>query len=664
MHKTRLLVRFGAVTFALLVILGSVVSNAVNRTIRDRTLQYYTQSVENMMVLMVGNLMTHEDFNGKPFTPAKAAILDSLLGDFTFLGAEQLTATLYNPDGVVIYATDPTLLGTKAKLTPAQKKALAGTTSSRFTNTPDIKAKGGQVIQYTLAIPFEGKIVGVAQADTPDYVITVQTERDLKKIQLILGGGMFLFWVALFPIAMTVARALRRQAAENEHLAMHDQLTGLPNRNLLKDRLEQAVAQSSRTGHQTGLLFIDLDRFKEVNDALGHQQGDILLGQIAARLAEAVRDADSVARLGGDEFAVVVPDVTEPAVLVALAERFTELLRVPFEINNITVNVDASIGVTIFPDHGTDADTLMQRADIAMYAAKEAGLDYTFYSAEHDSNSPVKLALAGELRRALDNDDELVMHFHPLVDVRTNAVTGVEALIRWNHPTRGFVLPDDFIPLAEQSGLIRPLTYKALDLSLAQCRAWADAGLHLRVAVNLSARNLREADLPERVANLLDRHQVDPQDLELEITESGLLSDPAYANMLLHQLADIGVHLALDDFGTGYSSLSYLKNLPVNQLKIDRSFVNNMSNDATDAMIVRSVIELAHNLGLDVTAEGVETADQLAHLRDLSCDTVQGYHLTKPLAAGLVPGWIAGHHHRNGVRELPQGAQHSFRSSQ
>lgn len=664
MHKTRLLARFGAVTFVLLAILGTVVSNSVNRTIRDRTLQYYTQSVENMMILMVGKLMSPEDFNGKPFTPEKAAVLNSLLGEFTFLGAEQLTATLYDPSGIVLYSTNPSMVGKKASLNKAQQAALAGKTSSRFTNTPEIKAKGGQVVQYTLAIPLNGKIVGVVQADTPDYVITIQTERDLKKIQLILGGGMFLFWLALFPIATTVAQALRRQAEENEHLAMHDQLTGLPNRKLLKDRLEQSIAQSTRSGHQTGLLFVDLDRFKEVNDALGHQQGDILLAQIAARLAEAVRDADSVARLGGDEFAVVVPDITDTTTLIALAERFTELLRTTFEINNVVVNVDASIGVTIFPDHGTDADTLMQRADVAMYAAKEAGLDYTFYSAENDSNSPGKLALAGELRRALDNDDELVMHYHPLVNVESNRVIGVEALIRWNHPTRGFVLPDDFIPLAEQSGLIRLLTMKALDLSLAQSHKWAQSGLHLRIAVNLSARNLREPDLPERIKNLIATHGVRPEDLELEITESGLLADPTYANDLLHELSDIGVHVALDDFGTGYSSLSYLKNLPVNQLKIDRSFVNNMDDDATDAMIVRSVIELAHNLGLDVTAEGVETADQLMHLKELRCDLVQGYLLTKPLAAEHIPSWVERYHQKGGAEESAQVAGVNFRSLQ
>lgn len=655
MHKTRLMVRFGAVTFALLAILGTVISRSVENTILNRTLEYYTQSVENMMVLMTDKLVTAEDFKADQLAPEKVAIINSLLGEFTFLGAEQLSTTLYNTNGIVIYSTDAALVGKKAQLTKAQKEALGGVTSSRFVEIPEVNAKGGNVIQYTLPLKIKGEVLGVAEANTPDYVITVKTERDLKKIRRILIGGMALFWVALFPIALRVARALRKQAEENERLAMHDQLTGLPNRNLLKDRLEQALAQSARSGNHTGLLFIDLDRFKEVNDALGHHQGDILLKQIAGRLSSAVRDADSVARLGGDEFAVVVPEVMNTAMLIGLAERFTEILREPFEINNITVNVDASIGVTIFPDHGGDADTLMQRADIAMYAAKDAGLDYTFYSADHDSNSPIKLALAGELRRALDNDHELVMHFHPLVDVHTNIVKGVEALIRWNHPSRGFVLPDDFIPLAEQSGLIRPLSMKALDLSLAQCRQWQDKGLDIAVSVNLSARNLRESDLPERITELLIRHGIKPQKLELEITESALLSDPTYANLLLHQLSDIGVHIALDDFGTGYSSLSYLKNLPVNQLKIDRSFVNNMNNDATDAMIVRSVIELAHNLGLDVTAEGVETAEQLEQLSDLNCDTIQGYHLTKPLAAELIPDWIAGYYQKKGVQETAQG---------
>ncbi|MGC1512126.1 MAG: EAL domain-containing protein [Acidimicrobiales bacterium] len=631
---------FGVVSLVPILLLGVFLTRTVRSALESGALASYGNSVQ-LMTGGIGNLvLTPEAFATGAISPESGALLSKVTQELVGPKLERLEVRLITREGKVFWATRPELNTGVVPVSPAFTDALNDELDARF-----VVSGGTRIARFYIPIKFAGnpQVFGVVDATTSDSVATQAVTGRLRAIYLVLVIGLVGLWMSLFPIAMGVARVLRRQVEENEHLAMHDTLTGLPNRNLFKDRLDQALSRSTRSGHATGLLFLDLDRFKEVNDALGHRQGDELIKLIAHRLVSAVRDADSVARLGGDEFAIIVPDVSNSSTLVVVAERFTELLREPFEINDITVNVEASIGVALYPDHGEDADTLMQHADIAMYAAKDGALDYAFYSAESDSNSPVKLALAGELRRALDNDDELVMYYHPLVDLHTGDVTGVEALIRWNHPTRGFVYPDDFIPLAEQSGLIRPLTLKALDLSLAQCRKWHDQGLDLRVAVNLSARNLREPDLPDRVAALLRRHGVPASHLELEVTESGLLSDPDYANTLLCRLSALGIHLALDDFGTGYSSLSYLKNLPVNQLKIDRSFVNNMSEDATDAMIVRSVIDLAHNLGLNVTAEGVETLNQLDHLANLSCDTIQGYHLTKPLPADEIASWVNGY---------------------
>ncbi len=631
---------FGVVSLVPILLLGVFLTRTVRSALESGALASYGNSVQLMTGGMTNLVVTPEAFATGAISPDTGALLAKVTQELVGPKLERLDVRLITREGKVFWATSPELNVGVVPVSPAFTEALNDKLDARF-----VVSDGTRIARFYVPIKFAGnpQVVGVVEATTSDSVATQAVTGRLRAIYLVLVIGLVGLWMSLFPIAMGVARVLRRQVEENEHLAMHDTLTGLPNRNLFKDRLDQALSRSTRSGHHTGLLFLDLDRFKEVNDALGHRQGDELIKLIAHRLVSAVRDADSVARLGGDEFAIIVPDVSNSSTLVVVAERFTELLREPFEINDITVNVEASIGVALYPDHGEDADTLMQHADIAMYAAKDGGLDYAFYSAESDSNSPVKLALAGELRRALDNDDELVMYYHPLVDLHTGDVTGVEALIRWNHPTRGFVYPDDFIPLAEQSGLIRPLTLKALDLSLAQCRRWHDQGLDLRVAVNLSARNLREPDLPDRVAALLRRHGVPASHLELEVTESGLLSDPDYANTLLCRLSALGIHLALDDFGTGYSSLSYLKNLPVNQLKIDRSFVNNMSEDATDAMIVRSVIDLAHNLGLNVTAEGVETLNQLDHLANLSCDTIQGYHLTKPLPADEIASWVNGY---------------------
>jgi diguanylate cyclase (GGDEF)-like protein/PAS domain S-box-containing protein len=428
-------------------------------------------------------------------------------------------------------------------------------------------------------------------------------------------------------------RALTRQA-------FSDQLTGLPNRTLLHDRTEQAIRLASRQGLTAALLLIDLDRFKEVNDTLGHHHGDLLLQQVAQRLHGTTRDSDTVARLGGDEFAVLLPQIASVQDATAVAGKLSAAIEAPFTVDGLTLDVDASIGVAAYPAHANGADELLQRADVAMYAAKAAHAGYTVYDPTLDQHSPRRLGLLGQLRRALAAG-ELVVHYQPKADVRSARVLGVEALVRWQHPEHGLLGPDEFIPLAETTGLIRPLTSYVLEAALRRCRAWLDAGSELSVAVNLSTRCLLDLALPDQIARLLEDTAVAPERLVLEITESAIMTDPTRALEILHRLHALGVQLAIDDFGTGYSSMAYLKSLPVDELKVDRSFVKHLRHNKSDAVIVRSTVDLGHNLGLRVVAEGVEDQATWQELATLGCDSVQGYYLARPMPAAELAAWLA-----------------------
>ena len=428
---------------------------------------------------------------------------------------------------------------------------------------------------------------------------------------------------------------------EMEHRALHDTLTGLPNRALLFDRFEQAMLGAERDGACAGLLLLDLDRFKEVNDTFGHHYGDELLRQIGPRLAAVVRDVDTIARLGGDEFAVLLPDVGGVNDASTVAAALLSALAVPFRVEGVDMDVEASIGVVVSGEHGQDAITLMQRADIAMYVAKTQHLGLFVYDPEVDSHSASKLALVWDLRRALDHG-ELVLYYQPKVSVTTGDLVGAEALVRWQHPEHGLIFPDAFIPLAERTGLINPLTRHILDTALAQARIWIDEGRPLPIAVNLSARNLHNERFAAQVDELLAVHDVPAHLLELEVTESAIMIDPLRAGHMLEKLSALGIRLSLDDFGAGYTSLSQLKALPISEIKIDRSFVRTMNEDSRDAVIVHSIIALGHNLGLTLVAEGVETESALTTLAGFGCDVVQGYYLTRPIPVAAFNTWSAG----------------------
>jgi diguanylate cyclase (GGDEF)-like protein/PAS domain S-box-containing protein len=439
----------------------------------------------------------------------------------------------------------------------------------------------------------------------------------------------------LYSVVHDVTEQLRAEAALR-HQALHDSLTQLPNRTLLYDRLDHAVAGAHQR-RTFGLLLLDLDRFKEVNDSLGHHAGDVLLQEVGARLRSAVGPADTVARLGGDEFAILVADADAAAASLA-ADRLMEVLGDPVQLEQHEVEVGGSIGIAMYPEHGDNAKALMRHADIAMYRAKRDHSGYALFTPEQDQAVPGRLALAAALRKAI-GADELTLYYQPKVDCRSGKLAGVEALIRWEHPELGMIQPDQFITLAEQVGLIKPLTRWVLDSALHQWHNWAEDGLRVPIAVNLSAHDVQDEQLPGVVADLLDRWNVPASSLKLEITESALVADPWQALRILSQLCATGVRVAIDDFGTGYSSLAYLKQLPIHEIKVDRTFVRDMTTQTKDLAIVRSTIELGHNLGLEAVAEGVEDQATLDLLGKLGCDVAQGYHLSRPLPPQQLFEW-------------------------
>jgi diguanylate cyclase (GGDEF)-like protein/PAS domain S-box-containing protein len=428
------------------------------------------------------------------------------------------------------------------------------------------------------------------------------------------------------------ARKLTEQRVH--HVAQHDVLTGLPNRSLLQDRLQQAVAYATRSGHPVWVMLIDLDRFKFVNDSMGHKAGDVLLVTVAARLRSSLRDSDTVARLSGDEFVVILSEHQDQKLSPDIVQRVMDSVAQPVILGTKEFMVTCSIGVAVYPSEGTPADSLIEHADIAMYRAKKLGRNnFQFYTPAMNEESQERVRIEGALRTALERN-EFVLHYQPQVDLASGRIVGMEALIRWQHPELGMVPPSRFIGVAEETGLIVPIGAWVMRAACAQNKAWQDAGLgRLRVAVNLSARQFGAADLLERIEQALQDSALDPGCLEIELTESLFMSDVTPAVDLLHRMKALGVQLSIDDFGTGYSSLSYLSRFPIDTLKIDRSFVADITHDANDAAIVTSIIALAHNLKLAVIAEGVENVEQLDYLRRHGCDEIQGYYFSRPLPA-------------------------------
>ena len=422
-------------------------------------------------------------------------------------------------------------------------------------------------------------------------------------------------------------------------LAYRDTLTGLPNRALFAERLDQALAAAARTGTPVAVLLMDLDHFKYVNDALGHPIGDLLLREVAARLQAVVRRAsDTVARLGGDEFAILLPGAPVDDTRRA-GEAILRVLEAPMSLEGHVVDIRASIGVAVCPEHGDESSRLLRHADVAMYEAKRTNRGVVTWDDRYDRHGLERLSLMSDLRKAIERD-ELLLVYQPKVSLGAPGEHHVEALVRWQHPARGLVPPSEFVPFAEQTGYIRVITQWVIGRAVAQCAAWRSRGLPVNVAINLSARDLLDVELPDRFEDLLRREKCLASWFSFEITESAILDDPGHAVRNLERLHALGCSLAIDDYGTGYSSLAYLRTLPVQELKIDKSFVIGLAGDASDEIIVRSTIELGHNMGLRVIAEGVEDAATLERLRALGCDMAQGYFLSRPLGTAEIETWM------------------------
>ena len=429
----------------------------------------------------------------------------------------------------------------------------------------------------------------------------------------------------------------RQMALEDQ--ALHDALTGLPNRALLNDRIGQAVNIMHRSTQPMAVLLLDLDRFKEVNDALGHPVGDQLLQHVGQRLKTVLRDSDTVARLGGDEFAIIAPN-TDTAYAGKFARKVIDVINEAFIIEAQKLYVGVSVGIAIYPQHGDDANTLMRHADVAMYHAKRNKLGYSMYKQSQDEGSVDKLTLVSDLHNELELTKDMQLFYQPQVNIFTREVVAVEALLRWEHPQFGYISPEHIVNMAEHTGQINELTRWVVNTALNDCAEYIKTQ-GIRVSINLSARNLQDSNLPESISQALNRHEVEASSVVLEITESAMMNDPVRARKIMYELDAMGVELSVDDFGTGFSSLGYLKMLPVSELKIDKSFVMNMLADENDAIIVHSTIELAHNLGLKVVAEGVEDQTTLLQLRNLKCDVAQGYYLSRPMHKSDLLKWIS-----------------------
>ena len=645
-QKRRWLIEFSLVSLIPMVLLGFFLAQTLGDQARERQIasaRAEARLVSDIAVrralgsdVVAAHALTREgqDALGRAVVSARA-------------GTDVARITVRDRAGMVLWSDDRLKIGEADKPPTEARDALYGNTVSKVVdmskNPITQDASLGRVLKIYVPLRAEpgGPPVGSSEVWIPYAGIAGQIEKDTRALQVAIGVGLLLVWACILAVVAGASQRLRRQAAEKEEQALSDGLTGLPNRTMFASLLEKTISSTGRRKKLGVVMLMDLDRFKDVNDTLGHHNGDLLLQRIGSRLHSVLRETETVARLGGDEFAILLPDVPDRQSVVPVVRRVLKVLEEPVVVGGLALQCEGSIGIAIFPEHGKTVDSVMRAADVAMYMAKENRSGYEFYDARrhehrHDAG---RLALIGELRRAMD-ETELVLYYQPKVNMRTGRAEGVEALARWHHPERGLLSPDEFIPLAERSNLLRPMTLYLLDSALRQANAWRTRGIEVSVSVNLSMQNLIDMRLPNDLARLLTSWRLPPGSLELEITESTIMADHRRAMTILTRLNKMGVALSVDDFGTGYSSLAYLQNLPVDSIKIDKSFCISMSEDAGNATIVQSTIDLGHNLGLQVVAEGVETIEAYNKLAELGCDYAQGYFLSRPLAPEKATIWL------------------------
>ena len=572
----------------------------------------------------------------RPVSAARRKELDVLLGK-RLLAKDTLGVSLLRKDGLVTYSTDHRAIGKKMPGSLAAE-ARKGTIVSRTSTRGGGGARPGTKALETYA-PVSGKAVGGAALIVQSYAPIAKAARSA---QLRVGGVLEALLLVLFlvfvPLLARVTKRIKGQIDRIHFQAFYDELTGLPNRTHLFERLGLALSRPAEQKRVLAVLLLDIDRFREINDTLGHETGDALLVETASRLREVAGEERLLARMGGDEF-VVVGEFDGEQGATDFAERMRARLEQPIVLHGMPLALDASVGIAFYPVDGKDAHTLVKHAEVATYTAKEWHRGVLGYSPAVDPHDPEQLKLATALREAAD-DGQIQPHYQPKIDLTTNAIAGFEALAYWNHPTRGLLPPGAFIPIAERTGAVRHVTRAVLRAAVEQLRDWSDTDL--TVAVNLTAIDLLDADLLGRITGLLDECGVEPKRLCVELTESTVMADPERARSILAGIADAGVRVSIDDFGTGHSSLAYLKDLPVKEVKIDRSFIADMSVSRNNRMIAKATIQLVHSLGLQVVAEGVEDPEVHSELRGLGCDYAQGYYYGKPQPLAAVEELLAG----------------------
>jgi diguanylate cyclase (GGDEF)-like protein len=632
----RLVLRFAVCTCVALALAAAAILMVVRHLVTAQAERSATTYVRVIANSTLRDSLQSSDFEG-PVRASRQAALDKIF-QARVLDEGVLLAELYDKSGRVTYSTDHRRDGRRSTAEIGHLgEALHGTVRGDATRLSNPGAQSRKALRTYAPVAVTGGIgvVALFQDYTPIARAAASTFLPTAGV---FEAVLILLFIGLVPILRRATVRLRRQMEEIEHRALYDQLTGLPNRNLFRDRVDQSILSSRREQTSSTVMFLDVDHFKEINDTLGHEAGDTLLEVVAERLRAQMRASDTLARLGGDEFAILCDGSATDASL--LAERLHSALHGAVTVRDFPLEITLSIGVATFPEHGEDTDTVLRHADVAMYQAKETRAGTAVYDPEQDLNDEARLTLAGELRRAIQNE-ELVLHFQPKAELSSGRIVGVEALVRWQHAERGFIPPNEFVPIAERTGLIKQLTRYVLAEALRQCGEWRTEGIDLHVAVNLTIPDLLDLELPGLIEALLETNGVRPDQLELEITETTILADPFRVAQVLEQLNEIGLRLAIDDFGTGYSSLAYLRRLPVHTIKIDRSFVMDMCENASDATIVRSTIDLGRNLGLEVVAEGVETQEAWDALRVQGCTLAQGYLISRPIPASELAQLLA-----------------------
>ncbi len=621
-----------------MVLFGFVLARVLQAQIVSRTLADSSESARIIAHIGIQPHLSAQDLR-TGLTPAGIRALDQQLSARS-VTQDLARIKIWNSHYRVIYSDEHSLIGRTLPPSDDLRDALEGKPDDADVVTPRLGTETasevglGQLVEVYVPLRFasSGPPEGAFEIYLSYRPIASAIAHDKRTIALLVAIGLLLLWLVLYRIVVQASRRLRRQARENYRLAHYDALTGLPNRTLFIEHVAQTVRHESSRPGTVAVLLIDLDRFTEINNTLGHAGGDRVLCEVSRRLGDTFAGAAELARVGADEFAILCRDTHGEAGARGAAEAVHSSLEPPVVVDGVAINVEASIGIAVMDEHADGPELLLQRVDTALARARSRSSRVHVHSPACDYFDANRLILLGQVRGALERE-EFVVHYQPKVDVQRARITGVEALVRWQHPERGLLGPHEFIPQIEPTALVGPFTLYVIERALAQLRAWRRRGIDLELSVNLSARNLLDPELPEQVAELLHRHGIPAARLTVEVTESAALVDPERAVAALQALRDGGVGVSIDDFGTGNASIEYLATLPASELKIDRSFITGMLEDARAEAIVRSTIDLARNLGLTVVAEGIETEAVMEHLAGLGAHSGQGYFISRPLPA-------------------------------